>query len=255
MNLINDFLEKLGLSEIETKLYLGLLEKGPTTVLEISRHTGIKRATTHFNIESLIQKGLVTQTSVGARRQIIAEPPQSLEILVEQHLSDAKNLKQNLPSVIDLVASNYPKYSQQEDVHVKYYAGKQAVKSIYTDVLRSKEIRTYVNATAVAKVFPENMELFIKAHNKHTDMRVWEIMDKSSYSEEYANQMVSDRYFYKFIPETLDLSVIDYMIYDGKVAIVNIKEDASGLIFSNEDYYNNAKAIFDFVWNMISSKS
>jgi sugar-specific transcriptional regulator TrmB len=251
MKKITDYLEQLGLSKIEAQLYQGLLEMGKTTIMELANHIGMKRITAHFNIESLIKKGLVIQTMEGARRYIIAEPPERFGYLVEQKLEYVKHLQEKLPDIIQTIGSNFPKANVSEDIEIKYYKGKDSVKVIYDEVLRAKEIRAYVNALEVAKIFPENMKIFIETHNKRKNMKIWEIMNKSPKAQDYAEQMAEGRYFYKFIPEYLDLSVVDYMIYDGKVAIVNIKERATGLIISNQDYYDNAKAIFDFVWKML----
>ena len=73
MKKITDYLQELGLTEIEAAVYQGLLETGPTTVKNLADHIGIKRITTHFNVESLIEKGLIIQTKSGTKRQIIAE--------------------------------------------------------------------------------------------------------------------------------------------------------------------------------------
>ncbi len=253
MKKVTDYLQELGLTEIEAEIYQGLLEIGPTTVKELSEHIGIKRITTHFNVESLINKGLVAQTMYGARRQITAEPPERLEYLIEKKEKEIFLLKNTFPEFITSIQHTLIKSKQQDkDVAIKYYQGKQGVQSVYNDVLKAKKLRAYVNATEISKVFPNNMELFIQTHNKRKDMYIWEIMDYSKNILDYANRMARGRYLYKFIPKSMNLSVVDYLIYDDKVAIVNIKENPTGLIISNKDYYENAKAIFNLVWEVLS---
>lgn len=249
---IVEYFSKLGLTELETKVYLGLLKTGPSTVLRLSRQIGVKRATTHGNIESLIEKGLITQTKTGKRRKLVPEPLDRINFILEQKKWDLKKLEEKLPIISDEIKKEFPITSKPLKVETKYFEGKKAVKHIYEDVLTAQEIRSYVNAVEIAKAFPENMDVFIKTHNQRKDMKIWEILTKSVKIREYAQQMAKGRYYYKFVPKELTFSVIDYLIYDGKVAIVTARDNITGLIIQNVDYYENAKLIFNFVWQVLN---
>ena len=251
MKKLQDYLLQLGLSELEAKLYEGLLELGPTTVQYLSNHVGVKRITTHFNVESLIQKGLVTETRSGTRRQIIAEQPERLGYLVEQKIESAKKLQEKLPDILDTIQTALPESKASGSVEIKYYKGKQSVKLIYDESLKAKEFRAYVNCKQLSMVFPVNVDLFVKTHKERKEMRIWEIMEQSPESFDYANKMPKERYLCKFVPNGMNLSVIDYMMFDGKVAIVDLKEETSGMVIDNFNYYTSAKAIFEFVWQML----
>jgi sugar-specific transcriptional regulator TrmB len=61
MKKIEEQLQLMGLSSTETKVYLGLLKSGKTSILELSKQIKVNRTTTHMAIESLISKGLVNQ--------------------------------------------------------------------------------------------------------------------------------------------------------------------------------------------------
>ena len=256
MKKIQDFLEQLGLNKVEAEIYYGLLNHGPSTVKHLAEHTGLNRVTTHFQINNLINKGLVIQIKKDARRQIVAEPPERLAYLIEQKEKGIKQLRDDFPDFIKSIQPAIPvSNTKDEEVEVKFYKGKQGCQLIYEDVLQAKELRTYVNSKEIARVFPDNIRLFIDAQNKRKDLTMWEIMNKSSVTGKYAEGMDSTRYYYKYTPETIDLSVIDYMIYDGKVAIINIREIPTGMIIINRDYYENAKAIFEFVWKMLPDQA
>ena len=251
MKIVQDYLQELGLSEIEAKLYQGLLEKGPSTVMELATHVGLKRITVHFNIESLIQKGLVTESREGARRQIVAEPPERLKYLLDQRFESIKSLRDKFTSIVNLIDTNYPQAKAGEEIAMKYYKGKGPVELIYQDAMKAKEFRAYVNVKELAKAFPQNVDAFLDIHRKRKEMQIWEIMENSNEAKKYVKKMPKERYFYRIIPPHLNLSVVDYMLFDGKVAIVDLKEDTSGTIISNNNYYANAKGIFEFVWQML----
>jgi len=257
MKKVQDYLEQLGLSPIEAKIYQGLLKHGPTTVKDLAACVGLNRVTTHFQINNLINKGLVIQIKKAARRQVAAEPPERLQYFIEQKEKQIRQLRNEFPDFLKTVEQNLPKNVKDEEVEVKFYRGKQGVKLLYEDVLNAKELRSYVNSKELIKVFPENTDKFINMHHTRENMVVWEIMNKSTLLEakKYIDRMVKERYHAKFVPANMDLSIIDNMIYDGKVAIVNAREDPTGMIIINNDYYENAKAIFDFVWKMLPSTS
>jgi predicted transcriptional regulator len=61
MKRIVDYLQQLGLSDIEAQLYKGLLEAGSTTIMDLANHVNMKRITVHFNIENLMKKALISR--------------------------------------------------------------------------------------------------------------------------------------------------------------------------------------------------
>jgi sugar-specific transcriptional regulator TrmB len=252
MKKITDYLQRLGLSETEAILYKGLLEKGSTTIKDLAQQTGIKRITAHFNIENLIDKGLVVQTMRGARRQIVAEPPERIYYLLEQKLDDVKSLQRKFPDLLKSLKPVHYQSKENKEVEIKYYEGKQAVLRIYAEALKAKEFRAYVNCCQLAQAFPKNIDIFLKTHKVRKEMRVWEIMERSPEALTYIKKMPKERYYYKIIPKGVNLSVIDYMMFDGKVAIVDLEKNTTGIVISNKHYYNNAKAIYELVWKMLS---
>ena len=53
-------LEDIGLTQGEIKVYLALLEIGPSTAGSILEKAGIQNSVFHFCVNSLIEKGLVS---------------------------------------------------------------------------------------------------------------------------------------------------------------------------------------------------
>ncbi len=252
MKRITDYLQELGLTEIEALLYQGLLETGPTTIMDLAEHTAIKRITVHFNIKNLIEKGLVAQTVLGSRRQITAEPPERLEYLIEKKEQEVKRIREDFSPVLQSISTLANTTKKGEDLQIKYYEGKSSVMHIYEEALEAKEFRAYVNPQELHEVFSDNMNLFIETHKSRKDMQVWEIMENSAEAQRYIKNMPKERYYYRLIPKGISLSIIDYMMFDGKVAIVNLEKHTTGILISNNHYYESAKAIYEFVWQMLS---
>jgi sugar-specific transcriptional regulator TrmB len=124
------FLEEFGLTEREIRLYLSLLKSGPNTIMNLSRETGVKRSTTHNNVEELIKKGLVSQTNYGERRMVVAEDPEKLKFLLEQKRWDVKKLEEKLPDVVNIINEMIPEGKANSQVEIKYYTGVEGFKEV-----------------------------------------------------------------------------------------------------------------------------
>lgn len=257
MEKILKYLEQLDLSEIEAKLYLRLLETGPVSVRDIANLVNIKRTTTYLYIEQLLQKGLITKVTVGAKTQIAAVQPEAgLEHLVSDKVTKAKTIEQKFPEVLQNIDSVFPEMKGSSESEIKYYKGRLGAKKIYEEALKAEEIRSYVNLTILADKFPENTELFAEAFKQNKDLKIIEIFEDSDLAKEQAHAFKSlildpDRYLYKFLPKGVLLSAADTLIYDGKVGIINVRNQITGVLIRDGDYYNNSKEIFDLLWKVL----
>ncbi len=250
---IQDYLEEFALSEREVVIYLSLLKTGPNTIMNLARETGIKRSTTHNNVEELIKKGLVSQTNYGERRMVVAEDPEKLKFLMDQKKWRIKKLEENLPSVIERITQMVPEAKEKNIVDVKYYEGKDNATLIYKEAFEAQELRSYVNLKAVSETFPDNGQIFLEAQTKKKSTLIREIIDESDESiargSDYAQ---NDNFEFRVSKNGINLSSIDVLIYDGKVAMINFGETITGTVIINKDYYENSKAIFGILWNMLA---
>lgn len=250
---VMDYLSEFDLTEREIIVYLTLLRTGPNTIMNLARETGIKRSTTHNNVEELVNKGLVSQTNYGERRMVVAEEPEKLKFLIEQKKWTMNKIENNLESVISMIRDIIPNNLDKNKVEVKYYEGKKNIQSIYNEVLSSNNIKAFVNAD-IARIFPDNPQLFIDAQNNRKGMVLEEIIDNSAILENYVSKMDKKRYKYKKAPESL--VVPDYLMYDGKVAIIDVNEKESdkvtAILVESENFYQSMVKLFGFVWQSIN---
>lgn len=251
MKQIDDFLKHLGLSEAESKIYARLLEIGQSSITELAHSLSMNRVTAHFNIQSLIDKGLITHVKLGRLREITAQPPQVLQYLVEQKEKEAADARGEFNLTLPLLTKSMPtKENSAGKFDVKFYEGKNGVRAIYRELLKSKEIRAYVNISNIFELFPENATLFPDAQ-VHRSSTLWEILEDSPRSREYIKTFDPKRYSYKFFPSKWHVSVFDYLIFDGQIAMISGKGELDGLIIQNENMFENAKALFEMLWSLL----
>ncbi len=253
MDKIVDYLKQLDLSDAEARLYLTLLKTGPTSIRDLAQTVDIKRTTAYFYIDQLVEKGLIMKIVKGSKKLVDANEPENLHYLVKQKLASAKAVQQNLSAILSDLKSTLPAQKELDTAEIKYYKGAQGIKKIYEEALKAKEVRSYVKLEETDGIFSDNITFFNQAFKKNADLIIREILYNSPLSKEQAPQLLSKnkRYFYKFMPPELNLTSGDVLIYDGKVAILNYKNTINGVVLQNNDYYNNSKELFDFIWKII----
>ena len=252
MKQVLDYLEQLDFSKIEAKLYLKLLELGPMTVAELALVININRTAAYSYIYSLLNKGVIAEVMIGSRKQLVAIDPERLAYLIEKKQESLKVMQNKLPGILTVINSSFIRDKNKEKVEVKYYKGINGIKQIYDDALSGSELRLYATLSEVGTLFPNNPNLFENALSRNTKLRIFEIYgDSIEIIKKFSYTTKNNRYLYKFMPTEVRLDSSANFIYDNKVAIINVKNRLSGIVFHNNEYYNNSKKLFDFIWKVL----
>lgn len=250
MDKIINYLKQLDLSDAEAKLYLTLLQTGPTSVRELAQTVDIKRTTAYFYIDQLVEKGLIMKLVRGSKKLVAANEPENLEHLVEEKIKTAKGVQKGFPAILNTLKSSLPPEATNKDADIKYYKGKNGVKKIYIEALDAKEIRSYVNTEEIAKAFPNNYDLLNIAFKKNPIIKIFEICEESPKTRERL-KLANKNHFYKILPKNLKLTSQDVLIYDNKVAIIDLKGQTNAIVLHSIDLSKNFKLLFDLLWDVL----
>src|SRR3989338_10051494 len=124
-------LREAGLTENESKVYLALLDLGPSLAGRISRKTGLHRRSVYDVTEMLIKKGLIGYIKENNRRLFqAASPDRFLDIIQEKH-----NV---LLPIVDKLHEKYSSIKEKEETN--FYKGKAGLKTVFEDQLNYSEI-------------------------------------------------------------------------------------------------------------------
>jgi len=250
------YLKELDLSSIEINLYLKLLETGPIKIRELANKINIKRTTTYFYIEELLKKKLVTKLVKNSERLICAnEPSESIRKLVDNKLELANKIQTSFPGILKIINDSLPHKNLSGAADVKYYYGVNSVKNIYLELIYAKEIRGITNISEFLNIFPDTFQIVDKAIQKDKHKKFFEIVDdslKTNLALKDSVETTNNRYQCKYFPEDMKISSTFITIYDGKVSIVNSKDNITGIILQDNTLYNNFNQLFDLIWNNIS---
>ena len=83
---IEPFLQSIGLSEKETKIYLSTLKIQPARASQIALLAEVTRPTAYDLLESLKKKGLIIEEETGGIKYFNAKPPESILSFIEGQL-------------------------------------------------------------------------------------------------------------------------------------------------------------------------
>jgi sugar-specific transcriptional regulator TrmB len=130
-------LEKLGLPDKESRVYLAGLELGKFSVLALANKTGIKRPTCYLILDELVKKGLVTTFPKAKKVIYVAEHPNTLLKKSEDSLRVAKEIMPELQGLMDLTS---------EKPELKTYSGQKGIQQIYELMLDEKKDLYYITS-------------------------------------------------------------------------------------------------------------
>lgn len=139
MDLIQDSLQKIGLTDKEAKVYLSLLKFGEAAVSDVAAEAGIKRPTTYLILDELRKKGLVIKIPYAKKTIFKAKTPDDL---YEQTVSNINQFERVLPKLRAITPS-------KQGIKTLYYEGIEGIKDALS--YRIDEIKNTVDEGFWAK--------------------------------------------------------------------------------------------------------
>ena len=124
-----ELLENLGMTKSEIKVYLCLLELNSASATEIAERSTLYRKNTYDALNRLIKKGLVGFAKVENKIIYTATDPHKLLEFIDIRRSE---IESTLPELRKIYKST-PRYDE-----VTVYKGKEGLKTIFEDILKSK---------------------------------------------------------------------------------------------------------------------
>ena len=241
-------LKQLGLSDKEVKVYLSLLENGPSSVRNLAVVAGINRGTTYDILKVLRELGLVSYYHKATKQYFIAEDPSKLNNAIDQKLHNLNEVKEKINQIIPNLKSLYDQAGKKPVV--KYYEGHQGIKIILTDVLEtidqlaSKEYLVFSSSTIKGNLYKAFPNFTKQRISKKIKVKVIAVGHEGT-SAEYAE--------IKSLSQE-EGSPTYIIIYDNKVAMLSLSDNGEpqGIIIEDRALADTQKQLFNFIWESIN---
>ncbi len=231
-----NFLEQLGLTKSESKIYLALLELGPSLAGQISRKTGIHRRNVYDITERLIQKGIIGYIIKNNRKLFEPASPSRLkEILDEKQ----QILNESLPQLNLL----YKKTKEKQETN--FYKGTEGLKTIFQDQLeingKNKEILILGASSSAFEVLP----FYFKWYDKDRVKRKIKVKIIASSKFNKPIPLSEIRHLPKKYSNPLAIN-----IYADKVAIILWKKPSLAIVIKNSEIAESYRKYFELMWKI-----
>lgn len=245
MEKIVQALKTIGFKKEEIEVYLICLQFGSASVFQLSQRTKIPRTTVYLVVDSLISKGLLTQTMVGKRKRFVVEEPARLIGLFstkQEKISQAiTEFREELPQLTAIYNLNVQKPK------IKYYEGVNGVKMIYEDTLSYPEILVHCMTQEGIKRMGDYLEKYFK-RLKRWGIKSREIVSDSQLDRKYQKDQSTSRnqiicISQKYITNT------DCFIYGDKIAMITYKGGQPvGILIEDSELAKYERIHFDILW-------
>lgn len=241
-------LQKFGLKNKEIKIYLTLLNLGPSSVRKIAEESKINRGTSYDILKKLIEMELVSYYEKKSHQYFSPEDPAKIiNILEEREKNIIKTKKEILKTIPDLQLL-YSKISQRP--FVKYYEGYSGTKEILKDVLKTvskledKKYFVY-SAESIREYLYKTFEDFSEERiRKNINVKVIAIGKGGKLRGKDERKWL----------ENSGESAPNYIIiYGNKIAFISISQNDEplGIIIEDKATSQMQRIIFGYLWESI----
>ncbi len=242
---LQNYLQKIGLSDKEAALYVAGLQLGPATIQDLASESGLKRTTIYEIIKSLQEKKLVNQSQNNKKRIFIMEEPENVGLFLKQR---EIIFKQILP---DLEALQNQKAKKPT---VRIYEGKLGLEKIYDDMI--KKPGEILALAAPKDLISKGMLDFLRE-----DWEPRRIASGIKMRRININLSGNHRQDYKILPKPEEFEEVRYLpvddypftvgiyIYRQKVAFVSYhKDEMFGLVLRSPAISFTLRSTFEHFW-------
>ncbi|MFA4954968.1 MAG: helix-turn-helix domain-containing protein [Patescibacteria group bacterium] len=233
-------LEQLGFMKNEIKVYLTLLEQGPSRAGEIIGNIGLHRNLVYTSLERLVEKGLVAKLN---RKNVAVFEVTTPDVLVEM-AEKQKSLAQDL-------ADELKKTQREAPREIRIFEGIEGVIQARERSLSLQPDETvYVlggtQLSLTAKYEPHWMEY----HNKRIANNVnCKLLFDASVPQEYvAARNALPRTEAKYLPFNTDLPAL-FDIYGDCLTITVPGKDPLSFSLRSREAAKSMKTYFEYLWN------
>lgn len=251
-------LEKSGLNDKESLVYLALLELGGAFPSRIAEYTGLNRSTVYKILLNLSVRGLVNEVDNKNKLFYQIERPQRLIKYNEGKIRQAEDSLETLRTIMPSIENLYSFFDDRPKI--TYYEKEEGILQIYEDHISVKkpyEMLAWANANALRKLLPKAFfDHYVKTKERigittrgilpdTEDNRMFNSIRYKDVKEKVIPKLrfVSAGYF----PST---RLGEITIYgEKKVSIVNFEKGRMiGTVIEDESIHKIMKMIFELSW-------
>lgn len=239
MKTIEAILRSIGFLESEIATYLASLHQGPSTVLELTKYTGLSRQATYVVIDGLTERGIMSSVMRGKKKYYVAEDPDKLLSYAQRKETEMKDrladLEHMLPELKLKVGGEKP--------IVKLFEGKDGYRTVVEDIIasKSKTIEEIMDLEARASVISKDESAGILQHLRKAGVTL-----RGLYGGRPRTQVVSGDRIY--LPDEEGGFNACVAVYGEKVALFTYEGKMYSIMIENKALAQTIRILFSYAF-------
>lgn len=239
----------MGLREVESSLFEKLLKRGESSASELAAEIGVSRRSVYDLLDTLIDKGVVTQGLRGGTRVFSVQPFEKMRLLIEEKQQQLKRSEEALSDLQRQYEKKIP--SQAPDLQI--FKGRLALQQMMKDMLlyRNEHVISYWPIGKVAELLTK--EFFEEFHRQRirlgitVDM-IWphdEALHKTLYS--HLDKTYFEGIRVRIAPKGINFS-LGYTVYGNTVRFISSKKESFGFLIQSSELAEMMRGQFSVLW-------
>lgn len=246
------YLEELGLTEGEAKVYLALLELGLTTTGALVKKSGVSASKVYLILDRLAKKGLVGHViKAGVQYFQAAEPKRIVDYLTEQEKELAKK-KQHVLELLPQLIMKQRLGAEKRQAEI--YEGTKGVTNLFRNMIdelkRGDEYYVIGAGYGIEEI--RGLRAFFNKYHAERVKRGIKVYMLANYSVKDTLVPTTRRKSeVRFIPEEL-ITNVQITVYKDKAFIILWSKEPIAFLIHNAEISTSFKSYFDFIWKRAS---
>lgn len=255
--LLESFLTTLGLTKEGSQIFSFLIQKGPATILNLSRLTNINRTKIYRLVEGLEKMGMIQEIVEENKTLLKAVDLHQLELLVQREEEKTQYLRKVFPEISALIPASTS--LSQPSTKVIFYRGVEGIRQMVWNTLRTKGELVGYTYRYLDEIVGEKF-----GRDWHEEWVVRKLKMRDIYSDIYIeskkkkhiHSFPSNFFESKYISNKI-LNVNHQIdIYNDIVGIYNWHEsEVFGVEIYNEKVASLQRQLFEIVWKVAQRSS
>ena len=231
---MRETLRKIGLVEEEINIYLLLLKLGSSKATKLSKELRLARSTVYRFLDSLLEKGLISENIVNNVKFFTAVSPERIPEILEERADEIKSIIPKLNSLIG---------REHEEAKVELFKGKEGIKTVMNDIIKEGKDYTFLGE---AEKFFHEIEFFTFQWIKKVEEK--KIKGRLLCSKEQKFEIAKTEKL-KFLDKEL-IPEITTWTYGNKTAFIIMSEQFDVVFINTKPVKKRNKKLFDYLWKI-----
>ena len=237
-------MRSIGLSDKAAQVYLAAVELGESSVLELARHSHIKRSTIYYLLNELQDAGALIQVSRGKKIRYVAELPRTLIERAQDRLSGHD-------SEVEQIGA--PQKHIFNKPHIYFLHGPQGFKKIWDMIFASptKEFSIITNGKGFLDFVKEKYIIdHIINTKKKRGFKSRQLIVTSSYARSIVAKDLQENRQSRYLPEGTSLPFTE-VITEKLVAFISPRFDNTLFVVEHTAFAETRQHVFDQLWKSL----